>query len=163
MAYRLVSEHPEHEAGIERVLDRAFGPGRFAKTSERVRERGAAPEPELSRVALNEADEVIGVCRLWRIRIGAAPLHFLGPLAVDPAHQGDRLGLALAKGAVDAARASGGAGIVLVGAEPFFRPLGFSQIPQGRVLMPGPVAAHRFLWLELIPGAFDHARGEITS
>jgi predicted N-acetyltransferase YhbS len=40
----IVAEKPEHDAAIERVLDRAFGPGRFAKTSERVRERGARLE-----------------------------------------------------------------------------------------------------------------------
>jgi predicted N-acetyltransferase YhbS len=162
LAYRLVSEHPEHHAGIERVLERAFGPGRFAKTSERVRERGAHLEPELSRIALDEANTVAGVCRIWRISAGEARLHFLGPLAVDPGRQGDGLGFALAKEAVAAVRIAGGAGIVLVGAEPFFRPLGFEQIPEGRLRMPGPVAPHRFLWLQLTPGAFDRARGEIT-
>jgi predicted N-acetyltransferase YhbS len=162
LAYRLVSEHPEHHAGIERVLDRAFGPGRFAKTSERVRERGAELEPELSRVALGAADAIIGVCRIWRIRAGETRLHFLGPLAVDPGQQGDGLGFALAKEAVTAVRIAGGAGIVLVGAEPFFRPLGFTQIPEGRLRMPGPVPPHRFLWLELAPGAFDRVRGDIA-
>jgi predicted N-acetyltransferase YhbS len=162
LVHRLVSELPEHETGVERVLDSAFGPGRFAKSSERVRERGAALEPELSRIALDEADEVIGVCRIWRVRAGDARLHFLGPLAVDPKRQGDGLGFALAKDAVNAVRAAGGAGVVLVGAEPFFRPLGFVQVPEGRARMPGPFAPQRFLWLELIPGAFDRARGEVA-
>lgn len=163
MAPRLVSEHPEHETGIERVLERAFGPGRFAKSSERVRERGAVLAPDLSRVALSEANDVLGVCRLWRARAGEAPVLFLGPLAVDPAQQGGGLGLALAKDAVDAARAAGASGIVLVGAEAFFRPLGFTQIPAERLRLPGPVAPERFLWLELKPGAFDRARGEIVA
>src|SRR5262249_26971644 len=64
---RLVSEAPEHHDAIEGVLARAFGPGRFAKTSERVREHGAHFEPALSRVALNEEGAVNGCCRIWSV------------------------------------------------------------------------------------------------
>lgn len=162
MTLHLVAEKPEHAAAIERVLDRAFGPGRFAKTSERVRERGAVGEPSLSRVALNEAGEVVGVCRIWSVEAGA-PVYFLGPLAVDPGAQHGGLGAALARDAVTACRAAAGAGIVLVGAEPFFRPLGFSLIPKGTVTLPGPTDPNRLLWIELRPGGLDHVRGEIKA
>ncbi|HYD87870.1 MAG TPA: N-acetyltransferase [Vitreimonas sp.] len=160
MAHTLVAEKPEHAAAIERVLDRAFGPGRFAKTSERVRERGAMLEPWLSRVALDSEGEVIGVCRIWRVEAGA-PLYFLGPLAVDPAAQAAGLGLALVRDAIAACRSVGGSGIALVGAERFFRPAGFSVAPEGRIGLPGPVDPKRLLWLELRPGGFDKVRGEI--
>lgn len=160
MPHATVAERPEHADAIERVLNRAFGPGRFAKTSERVRERGARAEPSLSRVALNEAGEVVGVCRIWSVKAGAE-FFFLGPLAVDPAAQSAGLGLALTREAVAACRAGGGNGIVLVGAEPFFRPLGFTVVPPGRLSMPGPVDPQRLLWLELRPGGLDSVRGEI--
>lgn len=160
LAYTLIAERPEHADAIERVLDRAFGPGRFAKTSERVRERGAHFEPALSRVAVDDAGEVIGVCRIWRCFAGA-PVFFLGPLAVDPSAQAAGLGLALTRDAVAACRAIGGQAIVLVGSERFFRPLGFTLIPQGRVLMPGPVDHRRFLWLELRPGGLDKVQGMV--
>jgi predicted N-acetyltransferase YhbS len=162
MAVTIVAEKPEHAAAIERVIDRAFGPGRHAKTSERVRERGAKAEPALSRVALNDAGEVIGACRIWRVKAGAE-LFFLGPLAVDPAAQAAGLGLALTREAVTACRISGGAGVVLVGAERFFRPLGFSIVPKDRLSLPGPVDPQRFLWLELRPGGLDKANGEIAA
>jgi predicted N-acetyltransferase YhbS len=157
----IVAEKPEHATAIERVLDRAFGPGRFAKTSERVRERGARLEPALSRVALDDAGELIGVCRIWRVKAGVA-LFFLGPLAVDPAAQASGLGLALTREAVIACRVSGGAGVVLIGAERFFRPLGFTIVPEDRLKLPGPVDPQRFLGLELRPGGLDAVRGEIT-
>jgi predicted N-acetyltransferase YhbS len=160
LAYTLLAEKPEHHDAIERVLDRAFGPGRHAKTSERVRERGALLEPGLSRVALDDAGEVIGVCRIWRVTAGA-PMFFLGPLAVDPAAQAAGLGLAMSRDCVAACRSIGGAGIALVGAERFFRPLGFSVAPAGRISLPGPVDPKRLLWLELRPGGFDGAHGEI--
>lgn len=162
MAFSLVAEKPECAAAIERVLDRAFGPGRFAKTSERVRERGAHFEPALSRVALNENGDVMGVCRIWRCEAGA-PVYFLGPLAVDPAAQAAGLGLALARDAVSACRAIGGNAVVLVGAERFFRPLGFTVVPAGRVQLPGPTDPKRLLWVELRPGGLDKVQGELKA
>lgn len=157
---KLVAEQPEHADAIERVLDRAFGPGRFAKTSERVRERAAAAEPLLSRVALNDAGAVMGVCRIWSARAGA-PVYFLGPLAVDPDAQAAGLGVALVKACVEACRMRGGNGVVAVGAERFFRPLGFSVAPKDRIALPGPTDPARLLWLALRPGGLDQVRGEL--
>ncbi len=161
MSIRLVAELPEHHDAIERVLDRAFGPGRFAKTSERVREHGAVHEPGLSRVALDN-EQVAGVCRIWRVSAGSGGAYFLGPLAVDPGEQHQGLGAALTREAVNACRAARGYGaIVLVGAAPFFQPLGFSVVPAGRLSLPGPVDAKRLLWTELYPGGLDHVEGQI--
>lgn len=162
MVTTLTAEKPEHADAIERVLARAFGPGRYAKTSERVRERGAILEPSLTRVALNDAGDVFGVCRIWRVEAGA-PLYFLGPLAVDPSEQAAGLGLALVHESVAACRATGGSGIVLVGAERFFRPVGFTLVPAGKLTLPGPVDPARFLWLALRPGGLDKAHGEISA
>lgn len=162
MAFTLTAEKPEHAAAIEGVLDRAFGPGRFAKTSERVRERGAFFEPALSRVALDEAGVVVGLCRIWRVEAGA-PVFFLGPLAVDPDRQSIGLGLALTRDAVSACRAIGGNGVILIGAERFFRPLGFQVAPAGRITLPGPVDPARLLWLELKPGGLAHVQGRLQA
>ncbi len=156
----LIAELPEHHEAIERVLDAAFGPGRFAKTSERVRERGAALEASLSRVALNDNKEVVGVCRIWRVSAGQQ-FYFLGPLAVDPAAQLAGLGLTLVRETVAACRARGGAGIVCVGAERFFKPIGFSVVPPGALSLPGAVDPARLLWLELRRGGLSNAHGEI--
>lgn len=161
MTYALIAEMPEHAAPIERVLARAFGPGRFAKTSERVREQGAFFEPALSRVAIDEAGAVVGVCRIWRVRAGVE-LFFLGPLAVDPDAQLAGLGAALTRACVAACRALGGHGVVLVGAARFFQPLGFSVVPAGRLSLPGPVDPARLLWCELHPGGLSAARGALS-
>jgi predicted N-acetyltransferase YhbS len=162
MAYTLAAEKPEHAAQIEGVLNRAFGPGRYAKTSERVRERGARHELTLSRVGLDANGDVIGVCRIYAAQAGA-PVFFLGPLAVDPAAQQAGLGIALVHAAVAACRAAGGGAIVLVGAESFFRPAGFSVVPKERVSLAGPVDPARLLWLELRPGGLDKLHGELSA
>lgn len=160
MAHTLSAEKPEHAEAIELVLDRAFGPGRFAKTSERVREQGAAFEPGLSRVALSSAGQVLGLCRIFRVRAGVE-LYFLGPLAVDPAAQSAGLGAQLTRECVTACRAVGGNGVILVGAAAFFTPLGFSRVPDGRIALPGPVDPARLLWCELKPGGLAHAHGPL--
>jgi predicted N-acetyltransferase YhbS len=162
LAHKLIAEKPECAAPIERVLSRAFGPGRYAKTSERVRERGAVLEPALSRVALEDDGDVIGVCRIWRVRAGDEA-YFLGPLAVDPAAQQAGLGLSLVRDAVAACRAARGTAVILVGAERFFRAVGFTVVPQDRITLPGPVDPARLLWCELRAGGFDKLHGEITA
>ncbi|MBX9745291.1 MAG: N-acetyltransferase [Hyphomonadaceae bacterium] len=162
MAATLTAEKPEHAAQIERVLDRAFGPGRYAKTSERVRERGARHEPSLSRVAVDDDGNAVGVCRIYAAEAGA-PLFFLGPLAVDPDAQLAGLGLSMVQACVAACRSAGGGAIVLVGAERFFRPAGFSVVPKDRVSLPGPTDSARLLWMALRPGGLDKLHGPITA
>jgi predicted N-acetyltransferase YhbS len=88
---------------------------------------------------------------------------FLGPLAVDPAAQQAGIGQALAREAVAACRARDGAGVIAVGAESFFRPIGFSVVPKGRVTLPGPVDPARLLWLELRAGGLDSVHGEVKA
>lgn len=162
MDHTIAAEKPEHAQAIERVLDRAFGPGRFAKTSERVREMGAVHEPSLSRVAVDGHGVAIGICRIWRVEAGA-PVYFLGPLAVDPGAQAAGLGVALTREALAACRAVGGNGVVLVGAERFFRSVGFSVAPKDRLRLPGPVDPARLLWCELKPGGLDKVQGTLSA
>lgn len=157
----LVPESPAHAPALERVLNRAFGPGRFAKTSERVREQGARHRLDLSRVALLGAGP-IGCCRLHDVAVGDSAALLLGPLAVDPDHQHDGLGAALVAAAIEAARPGGGA-IIVVGAPAFFAPFGFAAIPKGRITLPGPVDPARFMWLALAEGASDQLAGAVTA
>jgi len=157
----VVAETPAHADALERVLTRAFGPGRFAKTSERVREQGARQRLDLSRVALLNGAP-IGCCRMHDIAVGERDALLLGPLAVDPNHQHDGLGAALVAAALDAARVKDAA-VILVGAPAFFAPFGFTPIPRGRVRFPGPVDPARFLWLALHDGALDQLAGAVTA
>lgn len=156
----LVAETRSHAPAVERVLDRAFGPGRFAKPSERVREFAHHLAP-LSRVAMAGAD-VLGVCRIYDVSIGARAALFLGPLAVDPDAQHSGLGHALVAASLDACREAGRDAIVLMGEPSFFSVLGFTQIPPGRVIMPGPVELRRLQWRALLDGGLDTLAGAIS-
>jgi predicted N-acetyltransferase YhbS len=51
-----------------RLYDEVFGPGRFAKTAERLRE-GNTKIADASLVAL-DSDGVTGVVRVWPVKVG---------------------------------------------------------------------------------------------
>jgi predicted N-acetyltransferase YhbS len=132
---------------IERLLDRAFGPGRFVKVSERVREV-AAFAPELSFCAF-DGETLVGVVRMWRVKVGDQPVVFLGPLAVDPDQHNGGIGGLLVEKACAAARAAGEAWVVLVGDPPYFARFGFEVAAAADVTLPGPVDRRRVQALRL--------------
>lgn len=140
-ALSLVHEAPADAAPIEAMLDRAFGPGRFAKSSERVREF-ADFAPELSFCAWDDG-RLAGVVRMWRVNVGETPVVFLGPLAVEPGLQNTGVGAQLVAQACAAAQAAGEAAVLLVGDPPYFARFGFSGAPDA--VMPGPVDQARVL------------------
>lgn len=143
----LVNETPEMEAAVTRLIDRVFGPGRFAKSSERLRE-GNTLLADCSFVALRD-DKPVGCCRMWPVTIGGEPVAFLGPLAVDPDERSAGLGQALVERAVEAARAAGWRAVLLVGDGPYFGRVGFTNAHTAGVVMPGPVDQRRVLLLPL--------------
>jgi predicted N-acetyltransferase YhbS len=153
-------ENPGEADVIEKLHERAFGPGRFARTAFRLRE-GVPHEESLSFTAL-VGTLVVGSIRLTRIRIGAAEGLLLGPVTVEPAFMGRGIGMALVNRSVEAARAQGRRLVLLVGDEPFYGRVGFRRVPPGRLVMPGPVDPARVLILELQPGAFEGVSGSVA-
>jgi predicted N-acetyltransferase YhbS len=136
-------EQPQDSAAVEALLDRAFGPGRFVKSSERVREiAGFAPELSL---CAREGGRLLGVVRMWRVQVGGQPVVFLGPLAVDPDARKAGLGGLLVARACHAAEAAGEAVVLLVGDPPYFNRLGFTAEGTADVRLPGPVEQRRVL------------------
>ena len=155
----IAAERPEDADLVEALVLRAFGPGRFAKAAERLRE-GRAPAYDLSFTAW-DGRRLIGCARQWTVRVGETPAIFFGPIAVDPAWRSHGLGAALTERACEAAAVAGHRVIVLVGDMPFFGPLGFSVAPG--VAMPGPVDPRRVLARALQPGAADSLHGVVVA
>jgi predicted N-acetyltransferase YhbS len=153
------TEAPEDADAIDHILNRAFGPGRFAKVSERVREVARA-RADLSMVATHNA-RPIGVCRIFDVALGDTAVLFLGPLAVNPDVQALGVGLALTQHALTAALATPAGAIIVVGRPEFFARFGFVQIPIGRVVLPGPVEARKLQWLSL-NGTRDDLAGRLS-
>lgn len=145
---------------IDKLHERAFGPGRFARTAFRLRE-GQPHEPTLSFTAL-VGTLVVGSIRLTRIRIGGVDGLLLGPVTVEPAFMGRGIGMALVRRSIEAAKAEGHRLVLLVGDEPFYARAGFRRVPSGRLSLPGPVDPARVLILELEAGTFEGVSGPVT-
>lgn len=153
-------EKTRDDEAIERLHDRAFGPGRYARTAFRLRE-GASHCAELSFTAL-VGTLLVGSVRLGPVWAGPVPGLILGPLAVDPAFEGRGIGGALMGASLEAARRSGRADLVLlVGDEGYYARFGFGRVHRGHLAMPGPVDPDRFLALGLRDGAMERARGSV--
>lgn len=148
----------------ENLLDRAMGPKRKKKSSEKLR-RASRPSEGLAFVAKDEAGTVVGTVRLWDVRAGgngpAALL--LGPLAVDPSVKSAGIGSSLMRHAIEEARRLGHGAILLVGDAPYYARFGFSAEKTGGLAMPGPYERERFLALELSEGALDGAKGTLKA
>ena len=144
---------------IAEICAEAFGPGRYVRAAERVREMAPA-DPDLCFVAEREG-RVIGAVRLTPILIGKTPLLMLGPLAVRPQYKGRGAGKALMRLAADAARQAGWPAIILIGDQSYYGPLGYRVVPRGAIVLPRPADPERLLLLELVPGVAPGIRGEV--
>ena len=159
----ILPETPEkHAEAIEALYDRTFGPGHFAKTAERLRE-GNASLPDVSRVAVADG-QVIGVCRLWPIVVGDAkvPAVFVGPVAVSPDFQGQRLGLTVTGEALEAATKADWGAAIIIGAPAYFGELGFDVVAPDRFTFPGPQDMARVM-VRALAGDPDQLKGHVTA
>jgi predicted N-acetyltransferase YhbS len=155
----ILPETPEDAPAIERLHERTFGPGRYAKTAYRLRERGVH-SLDVSFTA-RTGPLLVGSVRLSPVRIGETRALLLGPLTVEPAFRDRGVGHALIERALKEAGAKGHQLVILVGDEPYYGKSGFKRIPPGRATMPGPVDPARLLVAELSAGAFDGVSGPI--
>ena len=160
--FTIAAETPCDVTPREMLLDRAMGPGRRRKSSEKLR-RGRLPAEGLAFVARDADGRVVGTVRLWDVDAGGVPALLLGPLAVDPAVKSSGIGSALMRHAVAEAERRGHGAILLVGDAPYYARFGFSAEKTGRLAMPGPYECHRFLALELRDGALDAADGVLAA
>jgi predicted N-acetyltransferase YhbS len=151
----ILHEGPALGPSIETLLDRAFGPGRTAKTSYRYRE-GVAPLSHLCFTAYTDG-VLTGTVRHWPLRLsgseGAAlNVVLLGPIAVDPALRIGGIGAALMRHAIGEAARGGADMIVLVGDPAYYTRFGFLSAARFGIVMPDENAA-RVQALPLTPRA----------
>lgn len=175
VAFSIQNETAADIPARDALLDRAMGPRWKKKSSHRLR-RGRLPAEGLAFVAKDEQGAVVGTVRLWDVTVGSRPISptrgeigrvtdgvlLLGPLAVEPEHKSSGIGSALMRHAIAEAKRLAHAAILLVGDEAYYGRFGFSAHKTARLAMPGPYERHRFLALELVPGALDGAAGTLA-
>ena len=146
-----------HDAAVEALSAKAFGPGRYARTAFRLRE-GVVHENNLSFVALRN-NQIVGSVRVTRILIGDRLALVLGPLVVESSCKNEGIGKQLMAESVQAAKNQDHELIILVGDEPYYRPFGFKRVTMGQITLPGPVDPARFLYCELQEGTVELFHG----
>ena len=147
-------------AARDALLDVAYGPARFAKASERLRE-GRLPADGLSLVAV-EHGRLVGTVRLWHVSAGPGrPGLLLGPLAVHPDCRNRGIGATLMRRAIARARLAGHGAVILVGDAAYYGRFDFTAAPTAELWMPGSFERDRLLALELKADALAGARGLI--
>jgi predicted N-acetyltransferase YhbS len=153
------SERPTEAPAREALLDLAYGPSRFSKPSQRLRE---GRPPALALVAI-EQGRLVGTVRLWPVLAGHSPALLLGPLAVHPDFRRRGIGAALMRRAIGAARRAGHPAVLLVGDPSYYARFGFTAAQAGGLSIGGAVAPARLLGLELARGALAGARGALRA
>jgi predicted N-acetyltransferase YhbS len=159
LSLTILPETADDAVAIDRLHERTFGPGRYARTAYRIRE-GVGHRLDLSFTA-RIGTLLVGSVRLSAIRIGETPALLLGPLTVEPPFRERGIGLALIQRALQEAKAKGHRLVVLVGDEPYYGRCGFKRIAKGAATMPGPVDPDRLLVAELVAGASEGVTGLI--
>src|SRR5688500_17285418 len=96
LAFAIVAETPDDILAREALLDRAMGPKRRKKSSEKLR-RGRKPSEGLAFVARDADGRVVGTVRLLDVKLGEGGRKalLLGPLAVEPSMKSAGMGKAL--------------------------------------------------------------------
>jgi predicted N-acetyltransferase YhbS len=135
---------PYDDDFVESLQAIAFGPGRFARTAFRVRERFPI-EPSLSMIA--EVDGVpCGSVWMTPISVGGVDGYLLGPLATHPNYRKRGAGKLLAREVTRHALERGeGSFVLLVGDQDYYCPLGWQLTVPGAIKFPGPVDPSRVL------------------
>lgn len=163
VSFAITAEIDQQAAAREALLDRAMGLNWKKKSSQKLR-RGRRPSEGLAFVARCEDGTLAGTVRLWDVATGdGRPALLLGPLAVEPSLKSAGIGKALMSHAISEAKRLGHKAILLVGDAPYYGRFGFSAEKTGSLAMPGPYERHRFLALELVPGALDNAAGTLKA
>ena len=159
LSLTILPETAADAEAIERLHERTFGPGRYARSAFRIRER-MTHRLDLSFTA-RIGTLLVGSVQMTPICIGDTRALLLGPLTIEPPFRDRGIGLALMRRALAEAKAKGHRLVVLVGDEPYYARAGFKRIPAGQVTLPGPVDPARLLVAELEQGAFANVAGAV--
>ncbi|MEN2495140.1 MAG: hypothetical protein TECD_01058 [Hyphomicrobiaceae bacterium hypho_1] len=137
-----------------------FGPGRFARTTYRIREGTPLISPFCHTAKWK--GHFVAAISFTEIKIGnKSGVLLLGPLAVSASHSGLGVGRALVEISLKQAKYAGVDLVTLVGDLSYYNRVGFINVPKKQIILPGPFNSDRLLACELRQDALRTYRGLI--
>ncbi len=150
----------QDKEALTALYDRVLGPGRFARTTYRLREQKQT-NSAFGLAAFNDANLIASVTVTPLSVGGKVGACLLGPLVVHPDFQKNKLGLTLMRDAGLEAENRGLTCILLIGDETYYNRAGYKGVSNAELEFPGPIAPNRILGLSLKEGALQKLAGKV--
>ena len=131
---------------INTLYAKSFGPGRWAKSTFRYREK-YDHLLDISQV-LTYQGKLIGSIRFWNILVNNENSLLLGPIVMHRDFRGQGFGKELLENSILNCKNLGHNLIILVGDLSYYSKVGFKRIGQKKILFEGPVNYERVLYIE---------------
>jgi predicted N-acetyltransferase YhbS len=169
MDLKIRVENTEDYKKTEEVIRSAFEFEEFSDKKEhllvnRIR-KSEAFIPELSLVAENSKQEIIGHILLSKVKIinekQAVESLALAPVSVIPEYQNKGIGSQLIKAALSAAKALGYQSVIVLGHQHYYPKFGFKRASTWGIQAPFDIPDEVFMALELTDNALAYVNGVV--
>lgn len=160
IAVTIRPEESEDHERVHAVVAAAFGGEAEAVLIRRLRGNVA---PEISLVALDAEQRIVGHVYFSPVRVGASGRHAiaLGPVSVDPAYQQRAVGSALCRRGLEECAALGESVVFVLGHATYYPRFGFELARPHALYYKDETFASVFFVAELTPGALAGLEGEV--
>ncbi|SFM36514.1 GNAT family N-acetyltransferase [Salibacterium qingdaonense] len=163
-------ETPAEYRATEALVNRAFGDESYSDPTEHVLvenlRESEAFIPELSLVALDSGERIVGHILLSRITIedngSAVDSLALAPMSVAPERQNQGVGTQLMRDALKRAGELGFSSVVVLGHPEYYAKFGFERVDHWDIHAPFEVPPEAFMVLELTAHALDKVQGGVV-
>lgn len=140
---------------INTLYTNSFGPGRYAKSAFRYREK-YDHLIDISQVLICQ-NKLIGSVRFWNILVNNKKSLLLGPIVMHRDYRGQGFGKRLLKDSILNCKNLGHNLIILVGDLSYYSKVGFKRIGPKKILFEGPVNYERVLYIEFNKSIIEHS------
>ncbi|MGL1919541.1 MAG: N-acetyltransferase [Hyphomicrobiales bacterium] len=157
--FSITAYKPKHQSQVNQLLDMAFGADRKSKSSYKLRETCQKIDTLSAVIFDQKTNELLASIAYWQLDIAGEKALLLGPLAVNPDHQGLGLGKFLMahtlKIAQQVAAQKSWKFTLLVGDLDYYQKAGFKRVPHAAIDYPQPTDPDRVLFFEFEQGALQ--------
>lgn len=169
MEIKIRQEHPNEYETTEEIIKRAFFNEEYSDKNEHVLvskiRKSDTFIPELSLVAINQSNDIVGHILLSEIKIvnddNAVKSLALAPISVTPEYQNKGMGSQLIHAAIKKAKELGYQSVIVLGHKYYYPKFGFKPASLWNIHAPFEVPDEVFMALELTTNSLDKVHGVV--